>query len=138
MSTLLTDVPSGTGGGPANPIPQEVREKINEYADKYAFRVPYDGTNNFYDEEALKHFLAGAEYGYSLALPRIKELEEENERLRKLNEKKDEYINLLGDEIRELASTAFATRGWKSTRFEGGVKLREEIQALAGKKEGEK
>ena len=54
---------------PANPIPQEVREKINEYADKYAFRVPYDGTNNFYDEEALKHFLAGAEFGYSLALP---------------------------------------------------------------------
>jgi hypothetical protein len=67
---------------PANPIPQEVREKINEYADKYAFRVPYDGTNNFYDEEALKHFLAGAEFGYSLALPRIKELEEANERLR--------------------------------------------------------
>jgi hypothetical protein len=63
-------------------VPEEVREKINKYADKYAFRVPYDGTNNFYDEEALKHFLAGAEFGYSLALPRIKELEEENERLR--------------------------------------------------------
>jgi hypothetical protein len=87
MSTLLTDVPSGTGGGPANPIPQEVREKINEYADKYAFRVPYDGTNNFYDEEALKHFLAGAEYGYSLALPRIKELEEAVELLTEVRQR---------------------------------------------------
>ena len=31
------------------------QEEIDEQIDKYAFRVPYDGSNNFYDEVALKH-----------------------------------------------------------------------------------
>lgn len=38
------------------------QEEIDEQIDKYAFRVPYDGSNNFYDEVALKHFKAGIEW----------------------------------------------------------------------------
>lgn len=38
------------------------QEEIDEQIDKYAFRVPYDGSNNFYDEVALKHYKAGIEW----------------------------------------------------------------------------
>jgi hypothetical protein len=34
-------------------------DEIDEQIDKYAFRVPYDGSNEFYDEIALKHYQAG-------------------------------------------------------------------------------
>jgi len=37
-------------------------DDINSAADDYGFRVPYDGTNNFYDEIAIKHFLAGVRW----------------------------------------------------------------------------
>ena len=32
------------------------QEEIDEQIDRYAFRVPYDGSNNFYDEVAFKHY----------------------------------------------------------------------------------
>lgn len=38
------------------------QEEIDEQIDRYAFRVPYDGSNNFYDEVALKHYKAGIEW----------------------------------------------------------------------------
>ncbi len=38
------------------------QDEIDEQIDKYAFRVPYDGSNNFYDEVALKHYKAGIEW----------------------------------------------------------------------------
>ena len=38
------------------------QEEIDERIDKYAFRVPYDGSNNFYDEVALKHYKAGIDW----------------------------------------------------------------------------
>ena len=38
------------------------QNEIDEQIDGYAFRVPYDGSNNFYDEVALKHYKAGIEW----------------------------------------------------------------------------
>jgi len=38
------------------------QEEIDEQIDSYAFRVPYDGNNNFYDEVAFKHYKAGIEW----------------------------------------------------------------------------
>jgi len=38
------------------------QDEIDEQIDKYAFRVPYDGSNNFYDEVSLKHYKAGIEW----------------------------------------------------------------------------
>lgn len=38
------------------------QDEIDEQIDKYAFRVPYNGSNNFYDEVALKHYKAGIEW----------------------------------------------------------------------------
>jgi hypothetical protein len=46
---------------------EETIKKINEAADKYSFVVPYDGTNNFYDEPTFKNFIDGAKFGYRLA-----------------------------------------------------------------------
>lgn len=42
------------------------QEEIDEQIDKYAFRVPYDGSNNFYDEVALKHYKAGIDWLLSM------------------------------------------------------------------------
>ena len=35
--------------------PQISEEEIDAWIEKYTFRVPYDGSNNFYDEVAGKH-----------------------------------------------------------------------------------
>lgn len=32
---------------------------LDELADEYGFRVPYDGTKDFYDLEAIKHYKSG-------------------------------------------------------------------------------
>lgn len=43
---------------------KELEQAADEWVEKYAFRVPYDGSNEFYDKEADKHgragFIAGA------------------------------------------------------------------------------
>ena len=38
------------------------QSEIDDQVEKYAFRVPYDGSNNFYDQVALKHYKAGIEW----------------------------------------------------------------------------
>lgn len=52
---------------------EELKQKANDYAEKHAFRVPYDGSNKFYDDVDFKAskegYLAGAE-------PREKRIEE--------------------------------------------------------------
>lgn len=44
----------------------DLEEAADEYADKHGFRVPYDGSNNYYDDVDIKAskegFLAGAEW----------------------------------------------------------------------------
>ena len=37
-------------------------EEIEAESDKYGFRVPYDGSNNFYDKLAIKAFIDGAKW----------------------------------------------------------------------------
>lgn len=36
--------------------------EIEAESDKYGFRVPYDGSNNFYDKLAIKAFIDGAKW----------------------------------------------------------------------------
>lgn len=38
------------------------KEEIENAADEYGFRVPYDGSNNFYNDDAVKGFLAGVKF----------------------------------------------------------------------------
>lgn len=44
----------------------DLEEAADEYADKHGFRVPYDGSNNYYDDVDVKAskegFIAGAEW----------------------------------------------------------------------------
>lgn len=37
-------------------------DEIDKWVEEYAFRVPYDGSNNFYDDAAIKHAVAGAKW----------------------------------------------------------------------------
>ena len=45
---------------------EDLEEAAKEYADKHGFRVPYDGSNNYYDDVDVKAskegFIAGAEW----------------------------------------------------------------------------
>ena len=45
---------------------EDLEEAAEEYADKHGFRVPYDGSNNYYDDVDVKAskegFLAGVEW----------------------------------------------------------------------------
>jgi len=36
-----------------------IKKQAEDYADKHGFRVPYDGSNNFYDETDVKASLEG-------------------------------------------------------------------------------
>lgn len=45
---------------PPPQLSKEVLEKIHEEADKYAFVVPYDGSNKFYNDDKLYAYIAGA------------------------------------------------------------------------------
>lgn len=56
-------------GGSKKPIaPEGLDEAADAYAERHGFRVPYDGTNNFYDEVDVKAskdgFKAGAEWAF--------------------------------------------------------------------------
>lgn len=58
-------------------LQKRLEEAADTYADKHGFRVPYDGSNNFYDETDVKAskdgFLAGAKQGYKEAIKVAKE-----------------------------------------------------------------
>ena len=51
---------------PEERLSEDLEEAAEEYADKHGFRVPYDGSNNYYDDVDVKAskegFLAGAEW----------------------------------------------------------------------------
>ena len=53
-------------------------KEAEEYAEKHAFRVPYDGSNKFYDDKdyecSKEGFQKGAEFGYNKALEEIGDL----------------------------------------------------------------
>lgn len=38
---------------------ETIKKQAEDYADKHGFRVPYDGSNNFYDETDVKASLEG-------------------------------------------------------------------------------
>lgn len=52
------------GGG--EEVKAVLQEAANEYADKHGFRVPFDGSNKFYDDDDVRcskeGFIAGAEW----------------------------------------------------------------------------
>ena len=38
-----------------------IRKKMLDLEDEYGFQVPYDGSNEFYDKERMKHYKKGYE-----------------------------------------------------------------------------
>lgn len=43
--------------------PMDLEKAAEEYADKHGFRIPYDGSNNFYDDVDVKASLEGFKAG---------------------------------------------------------------------------
>lgn len=74
---------------------EELEKEADDYAEKHAFRVPYDGSNKFYDDVDFKAskdgYLAGAK-------PREKQIQIDAEQIRALQKQNGE----LTDRVREL------------------------------------
>lgn len=51
----------------------DLEKEAEEYADKHGFRVPYDGSNNFYDDVDVKASLEGFKEGAKWMAEQIKE-----------------------------------------------------------------
>jgi len=67
-------------------LPQQTKDRINKDADKYAFHVPYNGTNEFYNKDLLKGYKAGATAEATRALGREKVLVEALEEVMRLRD----------------------------------------------------
>ena len=54
------------------------KKEAEEYAEKHAFRIPYDGSDKFYDDKdyecSKEGFQKGAEFGYSKSKNEAKEI----------------------------------------------------------------
>ena len=53
---------------------KSIKEKANEYTDEHGFRVPYDGSNNFYDETDVKASQEGFKEGANYVVEEIEKL----------------------------------------------------------------
>lgn len=60
---------------------EELEKEAGDYADKHAFRVPYDGSNKFYDDVDFKASKEGYLAGAKPREKRIAKLEAYNEKL---------------------------------------------------------
>jgi chaperonin GroEL (HSP60 family) len=61
---------------------KELKKEAEDYAEKHAFRVPYDGSNKFYDDVDFKASKEGYLAGAEPREKRISELEKENAELK--------------------------------------------------------
>ena len=78
---------------------KELEKEAGDYADKHAFRVPYDGSNKFYDDVDFKAskegYLAGAK-------PREKRIEELENKIADIKANCDLAIEGRDIKIKEL------------------------------------
>ena len=78
---------------------EQIEKKADMYAERHAFRVPYDGSNNFYDDKdfewSKEGFIAGAQ-------SRQAEIDELNNKIDNLNKS----INDLNDEYDKLCKSS--------------------------------
>jgi len=71
---------------------EELKKEADDYADKHAFRVPYDGSNKFYDDVDFKASREGYLAGAEPREKRIEELEKENAILKGRTEEFEKQI----------------------------------------------
>jgi uncharacterized protein (DUF488 family) len=93
----------GTLGG-REMTKEKLEKEAGDYAEKHAFRVPYDGSNKFYDDIDFKASKEGYIAGAKLKKKQIAKLEDTLEKL------EDERIQLLG----QLAFTENALNNYKA------------------------
>ena len=61
---------------------EELKKEAEDYAEKHAFRVPYDGSNKFYDDVDYKASKEGYLAGAKPYIKRIAELEAQIEKMK--------------------------------------------------------
>lgn len=72
---------------------EEHKQQIDEAADKYGFVVPFNGTNNFYNDDKVLGFQSGGNFGYNLAESHYQQLlEAEREKVRRLRDGLNELM----------------------------------------------
>ena len=87
---------------------EELEKEAEEYADKHAFRVPYDGSNKFYDDVDFK----ASKEGYVLgAEPREKQIQIDAEQIRALQKQNGELTDKVNDLEDKLANADYQLEG---------------------------
>lgn len=80
---------------PEEPASEDLEEAADKYAENHGFRVPYDGSNKFYDDVDVKaskeSFIAGAEWQKQKDQETI-ELAEDHAMLAGMNRMKEEMM----------------------------------------------
>ena len=76
-------------------IKEKLEKEAEAFAEQHAFRVPYDGSNKFYDDVDFK---ASKEGYLAAAKPREKQIQIDAEQIRALQQQNGE----LTDKVREL------------------------------------
>ena len=76
----------------------KIEEMAKEYADKHGFRVPYDGSDNFYDEVDVKASKEGYIAGANAVLSEIEEFIKSKE----MNGYNYIFCEVLKDKIKRL------------------------------------
>ena len=78
---------------------EELKQEAEKYAEKHAFRVPYDGSNKFYDDVDYKASVDGYLAGAEPREKRIEELEETcNKWFEHLKNREEELLNELNNQ----------------------------------------
>lgn len=63
---------------------EELLNEAEDYAERHSFRIPYDGSNKFYDDKDYESSKEGYFAGAEPREKKIEELTEENNHLRRL------------------------------------------------------
>ena len=105
---------------------EELEKEADDYAEIHAFRVPYDGSNKFYDDVDFK---ASKEGYLAAAEPREKRIAELEEELK--------AIDKAGEHVRQQINDAFRNKKpyWELEKENAELKkkLKEELKTIADK-----
>lgn len=117
---------------PEEPASDDLEEAADKYAENHGFRVPYDGSNKFYDDVDVKAskegFIAGAEWGRNHFEDKNEMVSEDLEEAANQHSKQVFHGLLVEDNI-----TAFkAGAEWQKQKDQETIELAEDHAMLAG------
>lgn len=101
---------------------ETLESAANDYADKHGFRVPYDGTNKFYDDNDVKWskegFIAGAKWQSKQIPTPPPPTDEEIEKMAEAHADKYSYKS----DKQQFTITPWIQHSWAKSNFKKGYK----------------